>query len=96
MKIRPAAIHATTFVASLAPTSVALGQDEESSADEAARELANPNTALASLTFKNQFRFFEGDLPNAGDQWSYTMLFQPVLPFPLNNGDKDVSLSEIE
>jgi hypothetical protein len=60
---------------------------QEQSADEVARELANPNTALASLNFKNQFRWFEGDLPNADDQSSYTLLFQPAFPFPLENGD---------
>ncbi len=38
------------------------------SADEIAAELANPNTPLASLTFKLQFRGFTGDLPNADDQ----------------------------
>jgi hypothetical protein len=58
------------------------------SAAEIAAELSNPNTALASLTFKNQFRWFEGDLPNADDQRSYTLLFQPALPFPLENGNK--------
>jgi hypothetical protein len=63
-------------------------QAQEKSADEIARELSNPNTALASLNFKNQFRWFEGDLPNADDQSSYMMLFQPVFPFPLENGDK--------
>ena len=58
------------------------------SSAEIAAELSNPNTALASLTFKNQFRWFEGDLPNADDQRSYTLLFQPALPFPLENGNK--------
>lgn len=58
------------------------------SSAEIAAELSNPNTALASLTFKNQFRWFEGDLPNADDQRSYTLLLQPALPFPLENGDK--------
>jgi len=58
------------------------------SASEIAAQLANPNTALASLTFKNQFRWFEGDLPDADDQSGYTLLFQPILPFPLENGDK--------
>jgi len=58
------------------------------SAEEVARELANPNTPLASLNFKNQFRFFDGDLPNAADQWSYTLLFQPAFPFALDNGDQ--------
>ena len=57
------------------------------SADEIAAELANPNTPLASLTFKLQFRGFTGDLPNADDQNSTTLLFQPSIPFPLDNGD---------
>ena len=56
---------------------------EGTSADEVAKELANPNTSLASLTFRNQFRWYTGDLPNADDQDSYTLLFQPVFPFPL-------------
>ena len=53
------------------------------SADEVAKELANPNTPLASLTFKNQYRWYKGDLPNADDQSNYTLLFQPVFPFTL-------------
>jgi len=56
---------------------------EGKSADEVARELANPNNSLASLTFKNQFRWYAGDLPGANDQSNYTLLFQPVFPFPL-------------
>jgi hypothetical protein len=58
------------------------------SAAELAAELSNPNTAVATLTFKNQFRWFEGDLPDAEDQSSYTLLFQPALPFVLDSGDK--------
>ncbi len=57
------------------------------SAEEIARELANPNTPLASLNFKLQFREFKGNLPGANDQSSTTLLFQPSLPFPLANGD---------
>ena len=56
---------------------------EGKSSDEIARELANPNTPLASLTFKNQIRWFDGDLPNANHQDNYTLLFQPVFPFTL-------------
>ena len=41
------------------------GGPSSASASEIAKELSNPNTALASLTFKNQFRLFEGDLPHA-------------------------------
>jgi hypothetical protein len=58
------------------------------SAAELAAELSNPNTAVATLTLKNQFRWFEGDLPEADDQSSYTLLFQPGLPFVLDSGDK--------
>ena len=53
------------------------------SADEVARELANPNNSLASLTFKNQYRQYRGDLPGASKQSNYTLLFQPVFPFSL-------------
>jgi hypothetical protein len=53
------------------------------SAAELAAELSNPNTAAATLTFKNQFRWFEDDLPDADGQSSYTLLFQPSLPFVL-------------
>ena len=55
--------------------------------DEIAAELANPNTPLASLTLKFQFRTFQGDLPNADDQESSTLLLQPSFPFPMPNGD---------
>jgi len=53
------------------------------SADQVARELANPNNSLASLVFRNQYRWYSGDVPNANDQSNYTMLFQPIFPFPL-------------
>ena len=33
------------------------------SAEDVARELANPNSSLATLTFKNQYRWYTGDLP---------------------------------
>jgi len=56
---------------------------QEKSADEVAKELANPNNSLASLTFKNQYRWYTGDLPGADDQDNYTLLFQPVFPFTL-------------
>ncbi len=71
-------------------TNSAMAQDTGSkmSAEEAARELANPNSPLASLTLKVQYTTFGGDLPNADDQDKFGLTFQPVLPFPLANGDK--------
>ena len=44
------------------------GQDAPKSADEIARELSNPNTALASMTFKNQSRFYDGLLPGSDEE----------------------------
>ncbi len=67
------------FLLGLASTGFA----QEKSADEVARELANPNNSLASLTFKIQYRTYTGDLPGADDQGNYTLLFQPVFPFAL-------------
>jgi len=65
----------------------AQAQDKEKTADEIAMELANPNTPLATLNFKLQFRQFEGDLADADNQDGTTLVFQPSLPFPLDNGD---------
>jgi len=76
-----AALAATALVAE---TAHAAGEAHQGkSADEIAKELANPNNDLAKLTFKNQFRWYKGDLPGADDQSNYTMLFQPVFPFSL-------------
>jgi hypothetical protein len=60
----------------------------QTSAEDAAKELANPNTALASLTFKNIYTAYTGDLSGADSESGFTTLFQPSLPFPLKNGDK--------
>lgn len=59
----------------------------EPSADEVAKALANPNTPLAKLTTKIQYRTFDGSLPNASSQSSATLLLQPSFPFALSNGD---------
>ena len=64
----------------------AQAQDNKKTADEIALELANPNTPLATLNFKLQFRQFKGDLADADNQDGTTLLFQPSLPFPLDNG----------
>jgi len=63
------------------------GKDTQKSAEEIAAELANPNTPMASLNLKLQYRTFEGTLPAADSQSSRTLLFQPSFPFPLDNGD---------
>ena len=68
--------------------STAKGGAVKPSANEIAAELANPNTPMATLTFKLQYRQFDGDLPGAAEQTGTGLVFQPSLPFPLDNGDK--------
>lgn len=54
------------------------------SADEIAKELANPNNVMGTLNFNFDYINYQGDLPDAGSQNSFTIGFQPVLPIPLN------------
>jgi len=63
------------------------GEGTQKSAEEIAAELANPNTPMATLNLKLQYRTFEGTLPGADNQSSSTLFFQPSFPFPLENGD---------
>ncbi len=56
------------------------------SADDIAKELSNPTTALASLNNNFEFKTYEGSLNNADDQQSLTYIFQPSIPFPMGNG----------
>jgi hypothetical protein len=58
----------------------------EKSSDEVAKELSNPAGSLASLSLNIQYTAYEGDLHNSRDQGSTSLIFQPVLPFPV--GDK--------
>jgi hypothetical protein len=78
----------TALAAPAAPKAPIEERPGQLSAQEAARELANPNTPLANLTLRSQFRSYDGDLPSAGDKEGFTMLFQPVFPLPLSNGAK--------
>jgi hypothetical protein len=59
---------------------------QEKSADEIAKELANPNTALTSLKLQSQYYSFDGDLPGADDLDMFKLFLQPTLPFPMDNG----------
>jgi hypothetical protein len=55
-------------------------------ADEIARELANPTSAVAAMNVNIIRRAYDGNLPGASDQDSTSILFQPGLPFPQENG----------
>lgn len=71
-----------------APDTKPGGNAAQPSADELAKELANPNSAVATLNLKNQFTSYEGDLPGADDQDNASWLFQPILPFVRDDGSK--------
>jgi len=65
----------------------ATGGAAKPSAEEIAAKLANPNSPMATLNLKLQFRTYDGSLPNADGQNGTTLLFQPSFPFSLDNGD---------
>ncbi|MDD1823446.1 hypothetical protein LRP52_14715 [Photobacterium sp. ZSDE20] len=65
-----------------ANTTISKGNSNQT-AEQAAKELANPNTAYASLNLKLQY---SGGYDGGGD--SFATVLQPTLPFPLDNGDK--------
>ncbi len=76
------------FLIVFAMTSRAQDDDQtkgvEKSASEIAAELAHPNTTLGSMNFNFDYINYQGDLPDAGSQNSFTVGFQPVLPVPLS------------
>lgn len=77
---------AAILVCILSP--VASAQNAESgsaSAADIAKELANPNTALAFLAFPLDFTDYGGTLSGAGDQSGWKLSFQPSFPYPLND-----------
>jgi hypothetical protein len=63
-------------------------QSNSERAQEAAKELVNPNTSYASLTLRNQFFSYTGDTPGADSQDSSMSLFQPIVPFNRVDGSK--------
>ena len=90
---RVSLLSALLVAVSIPSLGAAAEAHEGKSADEVAKELANPNSSLANLTFKNQYRWYKGALPGADDQDNYTLLFQPVFPFPVGttaSGGKSV------
>ena len=58
------------------------------SADDIAKELSNPAGSLASLNLNLQYQTFKGDIAGADEQDSWSILFQPVLPFPIGDSGR--------
>jgi hypothetical protein len=65
-------------------------QQDQISADQAAKELANPAGSLASLANNFAYRTFQGSLEDAGNQSAFAYTFQPVLPFPVGDKGKNI------
>lgn len=64
----------------------------DKSADEIAAELANPANAYASMSVNCQYTSFQGDLPGADSQDGSAVIFQPVMPFPVGDSNKNLIL----
>jgi hypothetical protein len=60
-------------------------QKTEHSADDLAKQLANPNATLGVLFTQFDYVRYSGDIPNAG-QNGFVFNFQPSLPIPLAPG----------
>jgi hypothetical protein len=54
------------------------------SASEIAAALANPNTSLGSMGFNFDYIAYQGDIPGADQANAIRMLFQPSLPYIIN------------
>jgi len=71
-------VHLITICVFSALGVTALAQDDQATtADEVARELASPNTVPRSLSFNLDYVTYKGDLPDASDQNPTRPTFQP-------------------
>lgn len=66
---------------------IAFAQEGEKSVDEVARELSNPVSSTASLTFQGTWTRWGGDLPGIDEQSNGAIIFMPTLPFKLGSGN---------
>lgn len=55
------------------------------SAAEVAAALSDPNTNMGSMNFQFDYISYDGDIPGAGSASAWRMLFQPSLPYKLND-----------
>ena len=69
-----------------APGLESVAPKHKKSAEEIAKELANPATPLSSLGNTLEYREFEGNLPGADGEESWVYSFQPSFPFSVGEG----------
>jgi len=84
MTIRVAPIFPILLAAiAIAPAAMAADDSVTQSAQDVARELANPNTSLGFMAFPMDYITYQGDLPEAGKQDAWKISAQPSLPYPI-------------
>ncbi|MBR8536090.1 hypothetical protein KEM09_05125 [Carboxylicivirga mesophila] len=59
---------------------------EEESASDLAKKLANPNATLGQMLFPIDYIHYSGDIPDANNQNAFLLNFQPSLPIPVSEG----------
>ncbi|MFC1688201.1 hypothetical protein ACFL07_00900 [Pseudomonadota bacterium] len=82
LKFRVMDHDADTFTRDTAPGSE--GGLAAPSAAEVAAALSDPNTNMGSMNFQFDYISYDGDIPGAGSASATRMLFQPSLPYKLN------------
>jgi hypothetical protein len=76
----------TLIMTMIMALTVGLANAQEKTADEIARELANPATPMSSIGNHLEYRAYKGDLPGASSQESLTYSLQPSFPFNMGDG----------
>ena len=79
------ALAALTMAFLSGPVVAQSDNDTGKSAGDIAKELANPNTALAALNFPVDYVHYDGDALGGGSESAYKISFQPSFPYPLGN-----------
>lgn len=81
---------ALTVTLALLLTSVVASGSEEvetpKSNDQIAREMSNPLAAFTSLTYRAEYRRYQGSIPGADDRDNLIHRFQTIIPFAQKNG----------
>jgi hypothetical protein len=73
-------------LALLCSSAHAAAEEAAPSAEEIAKELANPNATLGFMTFNFDHIEYQGDLPGADSQSGQRISFQPSMPYPIAEG----------
>jgi hypothetical protein len=65
---------------------IANASESQKTVEEIAREMTNPLAAFYRFDYEAQYRTFQGDIPGADDQSSWSHTIQATLPFREKNG----------